>query len=483
MKTSATLTRKQKLDLIDALEERKRRQLERRAVYEPNRGQRIVHESTKTVRAVFAGNGFGKSAAGVNEALWACLGWNPILKKTTAVPIRVIIVLDKPDKVETVWLPEIKKWYALKPEQLHKKGRPYFNSITFDNGSEMMFMFWEQEPMSFESIELDVAIFDEPCPRFLYIALRRGARKRGRKPWFLIIGTPLAAPWLRTDLYEPWARGEAPDTECFKFGTKENEANLAEGYIESFSRVLTEKEKAVRLEGAWFDTDGLALAHLFDRSVHLVPAPKWPPHWPTICVIDPALAKAHVAILVGITKDGGLVYLKELSAKCPPREFARRLKEMYTGYRVVDIICDSMGSSELTGGDGLLSFIRVLNDEGVRCRPTTYDEKQDEGFIQMIQDVLALPLEANNFGKIEPKLKIVASCSGIIADIETVQWERYRNSEEHKPKLAISKKDFLACLKYALAAQPRFNKGSEKVLRQGSGASWNNREKWRREKR
>lgn len=477
------LSRQQKLDMLDALDEKKRRQQERRAAYLPNVGQSLVHLSRQKVRLVLAGNGGGKTALGVNEVLAFANGWNPWTKETTVVPARIIVVLDKPDKVETVWLPEIKKWYPLKAEQLHKRGKPYYSAISFDNGSELIFMFWDQEPMTFESLELDVAVFDEPPPRHIYISLRRGGRKKGTNPRFLIIGTPLSAPWLRTDIYEPWSRGDAPDTECFRYGTRVNEANLADGYIESFSRVLTEKEKAVRLEGAFFDLDGLALAHLFDRSVHLIPQPRWPTNWPTIVVIDPAMAKAHVAILVGITKDDQLVYLKELSAKCPPREFARRLKEMYAGYRVVDIVCDSMGSSELTGGDGLLSFIRVLNEEGIRCRATSYDEKQDEAFIQMIQDVLALPLEPNNFGKIEPRLKIVATCSGIIADVETVCWEKIRNSEDHKPKLSIAKKDFLACLKYALAAQPRFNKGSEKVIRQGDGSSWNNKEKWRRSQR
>lgn len=475
------LTREEKLRLLDVIEEKKRRLIERRETYVPNNGQRPVHESQATVRAVFAGNGGGKTALGVHEALWACLGHNPVSGRTSKVPARIIVVLDKPDKVETVWLPEIKKWYPVKPEQLHKRGKPYYTAITFDNGSELLFMFHDQEPMTFESIELDFAVFDEPPPRFVYVALRRGGRKKGSRPRFLIIGTPIAASWLRTDIFEPWSRGEAPDTECFRYGTKENERNLAEGYIESFSSVLTDKEKRIRLEGEFFDLDGLALAHLFKRDTHLIPAQdyKWPPQWPVMVVIDPAMSKPHVAVMVGITKEDRLVYLKELSAKCDAREFSRRLKEFYAGYRVVDIICDSLGSSDMSGGDGVLSFIQVLRDNGIRVRATTYDEKQDEAFIQLIQDSLALPLVPDNFGKYEPRLKILSNCAGVIADIETVQWERYRNEEMFKPKLAIGKKDYLACLKYALAAQPHFSKGRERVIRGQSSASWNNREKWR----
>ncbi len=474
-----TLSKQEKLKLLDAIEEKRRRALEKRESYVPNAGQLKVHASSKKVRAVFAGNGGGKTALGVNEAIWAAGGFNPIAKKTHRVPSSVIVVLDKPEKVEKTWLPEIKKWYPLKPEQMHKRGKPYITAITFDNGSEIFFMFHDQDPMSFESLEVDFVVFDEPPPRHIFIALMRGGRKKGSNAKFLIIGTPISEPWLRTEIYEPWVRGEAPETECFRYGTEVNKANLAEGYIDSFKSYLSEKEQRIRLEGEFFNLDGLALAHLFKRQTHCIERPKWPPNWPVIVVIDPAMSKAHVAILVGITPEDRLVYLKELSAKCAPRDFARRLKEFYAGYRVVDIVCDSLGSSELSGGDGLLSFIQVLRDHGIRVRATTYDEKQDEAFIQMIQEALALPLEPDNFGRREPRLKIVEDCRGIISDVETVQWEKYRNEDQYKPKLSISKKDYLACLKYALAAQPRFQKGRERPIRGDTRAGLRNQEKWR----
>lgn len=481
MTSTKTLSREEKLALLDALEERRRRQAERRESYSPNSGQRPVHLSAAKLRAVFAGNGGGKTALGVHEALWAALGHNPISGANSPVPARVVVVLDKPEKVDSVWLPELKKWYTLRPEQMHKRGKPYISALTFDNGSELFFMFHDQEPMSFESLEVDFVVFDEPPPRNIFISLFRGGRKKFSNPRYLIIGTPIAASWLRTEVYEPWARGESPEVECFRYGTAANEANLADGYIQSFSRLLSEKERRIRLEGEFFDLDGLALAHLFKRDVHLIDQPAWPQSWPTMVVIDPAMAKPHTAILLGITPEDELVYLKEMAAKVPGKEFAARLKQFYAGYRVVDIVCDSLGSSDMSGGDGILSFIQVLRDCGVRVRATTYDEKQDEAFIQLIQDALALPMEPDNFGRKEPRLKIVRHCAGIIADIETVQWERYRNEEIFKPKLAISKKDYLACLKYGLAAQPRFTKGNERIIRGKAPVSWNAREKWRRQ--
>lgn len=473
------LSKKEKLDLLDALEAKKQRQLSRRDNYSPNGGQRGVHASEKQIRVVTAGNGGGKTALAVNEALWALTGHNQVTGKYTDVPARVIVLLDQPMKVAQTWLPEIKKWYPLKPEQLHKDGKPFVSRVSFENGSELIFMFHETEPMAFESIELDMMIADEPFARHIWVALFRGGRKKGRVARFLLVGTPISGSWLREDIVEPWSRGELDNVSVHRYGTIENQANLSEGYVEQFSKILTEKERLIRLEGQFADLDGLALAHLFSRKHHLVSAfnYRWPPNWPVVVTIDPALAKKHVALMLGVTQQNQLVVLRELSLKGTAPQFATELKKWMAGFRVVDIVCDSMGSGDLTGGDGSLSFIASLQRNGVRCRATTYDEKQDEAWLDMIQQVLVVPDEPDNFGRQEPRLKVLDTCIGLIHDIETVAWEKYRLEDIYKPKLDIKKKDFLACLKYGLAAQPAFDKGRERVIRGKNPAGLRNSDK------
>lgn len=453
--------------MLDVLEAKRKKNTQRTANYKPNTGQLPVHSSHARVRAVFSGNGAGKTAMAVQEALWAAEGFNPILQEHTQVPARVVVVLDRPEKVEQVWLPELRKWRTFKPDQFHKKGKPYISQISFANGSELVFLFHEMEPMAVESVEVDFAVFDEPCPRHLYIGLRRGGRKKHTVARYLLIGTPIAGSWQRVDIYEPWSRGELPDHECFRFGTIVNEANLAEGYIEDFSRVLTDKERAIRLEGAFHDLDGLGLAHLFKRDTHVIPAEdfRWSPTWPVIIAIDVAMSKPHVALMMGVTSDDQLIVLKELTLKATAPEFAPRFKEWTRGYQVSDIVVDSLGSSDLSGGDGPLSFIASLQKHGIRCRATNYSEKSDEAWISMIRECLAKPEEPDNYGKREPRLKVLSNCIGLIADIETVAWQKHRTEDLLKPKLDISKKDYLAALKYCLAGQPRFLKGKERVIR------------------
>lgn len=453
------LTKEEKLKLLDLLDEKERRLKNRRARYTPNPGQMPVHTSSKAIRAVFSGNGAGKSCMGANEALWAAEGFNPIRKVVTPSPSRGVVVLDNPDKVDQQWLPELQKWSVIEERQLKKNGKPYYTQITFDNGSEILFMFHDQHPLRFESIEADWLIFDEPPPRKIYIALMRGLRKAHSQPWMLFLGTPITAAWMRKELWEPFVKGEAEHIECFRFKTDVNKVNLNWDFYEQvYFKNLSEKEKKIRREGQFFDLEGLALTHLFDRDVHLVSPFPWPNHYPVVVVIDPHPRKKHVACMVGADREGELFYIKEFSSASAPEQFSHELLEFYKGYRVYDIVCDNLGSTPMTGGDGNMSFIDKLNQVHRFVRPTTYHEKNDEAFINNIRQVLEIPIQADNLGRNLPKLRIFSDCLGIINDIENVEWEKWKNKNEDeiKPKLAIGNKDYLATLKYALATPISF---------------------------
>jgi hypothetical protein len=473
------LTREQKLALYDVIQEKKRRARNAQAIFDANEGQRPVLASQALERWVTAANGSGKTALAVHDAVWAAQGYNPVTEKFTKVPARVIVLLDSPEKVADVWLPEIQKWFDISKWQFHKRGKPYIKEIGLQNGSQIIFMFHLQEPMAFESIEWSHLVADEPMPRHIYIALKRGGRTIGTEGRVLIIGTPISQSWIRTDIIEPWSQGLRKDTDCFRFSTYVNKDNLRTGYIEHMEAILSEKERRIRLHGEFYDLSGLALAHLFKREVHIVKPFKWPGNWPCVVAIDPAMSKPHVASLLGVNHDEQLFYIKELSLKATPVEFARQLRNWYRDYPVVDIVCDSLGSSSMSGGDGLKSFIDVLNDEGVRARPTTYQDKDDERWIQAIQDVLYIPETTGDVPKIRtnvPKLRIFEGNSGIVNDIENVQWLQVKNMDLFKPKLDISKKDYLATLKYGLAANPSYRKRRARVHSLGA-VNWRDRER------
>jgi len=460
-----SLSREQKLLFLKGMEEKSRRERQKVDRYEPNSGQLPVHLSEAQIRICTAGNGGGKTTLGVQEILASIYGYNPWHKKNTPVPTRNIVVLDNPDKVEKLWLPALSEWSNLDPKWLKKLGRHHVMQIVYPNGADLSFYFHQQDALIFESIEMDgLVVFDEPPPRHCWVGLRRGGRVKGRQTRYLFVGTPISRAWIRKELIEPAQKGEIDNVDVFKFGTEANRKNLSPGFIEDFSSILSPKERRIRLHGDYFDLSGLALAHLFDRTVHIVPPFDIDPKWPCVIAVDPHPSKAHHAIMMTCDAGGQLYVIDEMAHNLVAKEFAIKLKEFMGKRYVVDIVCDSLGSSDMTGGEGFYSFIQVLQREGIRIRATTYEDKSDEAFIDRIQSQLAIPAAIDNFGMQLPKLRIFEHCQGVVSDIENVQWTKVKGIDENKPKLDITHRDYLACLKYALSTHLVPNKGKVKAV-------------------
>ncbi len=466
----SNLTREQKLELIAALEEKKRRELLKKPIYVPNKGQLQFHKSPSANRFNLSGNSAGKSTALVNELAWILQGYNPILDIHYKAGKRVAVVLDNTRKVEEVILAEFRKWHDLPDAWVKKEGKPTVSKLVNDR-VEISFYSVESSPSLFEGTTLSDVYVDEPIPKYLYIALMRSLRSKQHPGRFTFVGTPISAPWLRTDIYEPWVKGELPNTEVLRWSTYDNIQNLNKDGVDSFARALSPEEKKTRLEGAFFDADAQALAHLWKRDIHIVKQQDldWKKEWPCVVGLDPHYSKPHIAVLVGATPSNKQIVLKELSLKLTAREFAYALIEFIEGYRVIDIVCDSLGSAEMTGNEGFNSFIDVLNQElrakgkpGVRA--TTYADKSHEAAIDRLQTGLLVPTVKDNFGMAIPKLRVMENCRGLIDNIETVGWQKNRLTGEIKPKLDTSTKDYLSALCYALAANVHFKRGDDRPV-------------------
>lgn len=456
------LTREEKIQLLAALEEKRRRALIQKATLEPTPGQMAVITSPALERYLFCGNGFGKSCILVNEVHWAATGWNPFTKQKTPVPAKICLMLDSPEKVQD-FVAEYRKWNPLTEDQLHKAGKPHWSSITYPNGSAITVYSHQVEPLKLEGSQWTHIFFDEPPPKDVFVAIFRGARIKGRPARVLLAGTPITAAWLRTEVWEPWVKGQSPTTECFRGESSENAQNLESGWLERFSSKLTAKEKQIRLKGEFFDLDGLALSHLFRRTTHVVHRAdmEWGDHWPCCVITDPHPSKAHVAILMGCDPDNRLYVLDEFKEKLVARDFATALvaRGWFRDYNVIDVVHDSLGEGDTTSGEGFKSFATVMNEVLAplrkRTRATTFEDKCDEDFIERIRDNLLLPPEPS---PPIPRLRILSHCIGSVEDIERVEWFQDKQIKENKPKLDLRKRDFLACIKYGLATRLFYDK-------------------------
>jgi len=453
------LTKEEKLKLIQALEEKERRKNTRQE-FVPHSGQLAVLKSQKLTKIVTSGNGWGKSTFAVNLIHARALGIDKWNKRSTKVPLRIVVVLDHPDKIEEVYSTEYRKWHPL--EDLvtqHKHGKPYVTEWVYKNGSSVKFMTWQQDLVTFESIQFDLAVYDEPPPRPIFIALSRGQRDKRVQPETVIVGTPVTsdAAWLREDFVQPWTEGKRNDIECFTGGTVENEHNLQKGYIERFSALLTEKEKRVRLQGEFSSIEGLAFGHLVNDTTHQISKEvvNWDYSWPVVVGLDPHPTKSHVAVMVGRRPyDDKLFVLKEISEKATARNFASTLLGWATGYRVVEWICDSLGSAETTGHEGFRSFIEVLNECGIRVRATTFDEKLHEDAVNRIREMLALEDSGPPIHEMSPRLKFIeGQVPRAYKELKNISWVYDKKRELNKPKLDSARLDYFSALTYALSSK------------------------------
>lgn len=478
------LTKEEKLKLIQALEEKERRKHGRQE-FTPHPGQLKVLKSKKLLKIVTSGNGWGKSTFAVNLINARALGVDKWNDKKTKVPLRIVVVLDHPSKIADVYSTEYRKWHNMEGITELKHGKPYVNEWVYKNGSSVKFMTWDQNIVTFESIQFDLAIYDEPPPRPIFIALSRGQRDKQVQPETVIVGTPVTteSAWLREDFVLPWVEGKRKDIECFTGGTNENAKNLQEGYIERFESLLTEKEKRVRLFGEFSSIEGLAFGHLIHDISHQIPKAQftWDYSWPVVVGIDPHPSKAHTAVLVGRRPhDDKLFVIKELSQKATARDFAAKLLEWSSGYRVLEWICDSLGSGDSTGHEGFKSFIQVLNDCGIRARATTFDEKSHEDAVNRIREMLALEDSGPPLHEKLPRIRFIeGETPRTYKELKNIAWIYDKKRELNKPKLDSAKLDYFSALTYALSSRNLAKSyGSYDILRPATqnkaiGSSYN----------
>lgn len=456
---SAGLNREAKLARLAAIEEKRKRIMRSKPQYVATPGQLKVLACKARNRFNFSGNGGGKTTMLVHEMVAIAKGTDPWKKHTTRVPAKVIVVVDNARKIDERIIPELKKWYEIDDSWLKRLGKPYTSRIEWDNGSVIDFYSADADPSSFEGIEASAVLVDEPIPRTLYIALKRSLRVKGHLNTFLFCGTAISEAWLRREIYEPWVKGELPDTECFRMSSDDNAVNLADGYLEEFGRSLSEAEKEVRLRGGFFDTEALALAHLWNRAYHVVPTEQWRyEDSPCVIAVDPHSVKPHTAILLTCDKQDNFIAIKEMSFRGNATQFAERLVAFKSGYKVIDIVCDSLGAMEGTSFEGMHSFIEGVRKTGIQIRSTLFKEKNAEDLVSRLQNALTLPDKENQFGQRIPRLRVLSQCRSLIADIEAAAWQKNRMTGELLPKIDTSIRDTLSCLGYALAANLFYDK-------------------------
>jgi len=436
--------------------------------YAPNPVQERVHRSGAFIRALFSGNGVGKTTACIQEALWTSQGIHPF-RETARLPNTVIIVLDDSSKADTVYIKQLRKkrWYDVSKLKLEKHGRSYTQEVIFPNGSNWIFMTHEMAEDKWESIECACVIFDEPPPRFIFIALLRGMREKDMRPWIMFAGTPRGryAPWMYREIYRPWKFKEDAEIECFFGSTDDNLVNLDADTIKRWEKRYTKDELMTRRHGSFEFLSGRIFTE-FSSAIHVEQKFPWPRAWPVILAIDPHLRKNHVAVLLGIDSDKDIHVIAEFETSLAGEDAAAFFIDCCKPYWIRTAVCDNFGSIDLysvKNSKERKSFIKIFNETALRLgkptlqlRATTNKEKKDNEWIEDMKDMLG-PKRTTD-GQLRPRFHVFESCVKVIDNFESYVWDehtgRKADLQEPKEEPLGTNCDHLMCVKYGIATKP-----------------------------
>lgn len=167
--------------------------------YRPHTGgQRQFHQSDAIVRALFPGNGFGKTTAAGNEVNWWVTHTHPF-QKTPSWPTIII------------WCCETFKQFKILRSQLEMEcfdGRPRFNKVdhtyTWEDGSQMFLVSGDSSWTHVQGINPDLVVFDEEPPEALWGEMRMRRRGRRKTRYIFAATATQGMTWMYRDLYLPW---------------------------------------------------------------------------------------------------------------------------------------------------------------------------------------------------------------------------------------------------------------------------------------
>lgn len=254
-------------------------------------GQMQFHKSPKRFRFFGGGNRVGKTTGGTADFTWSNTGTHPFRKNKLPI-LSAIIVTDFENAAKNVLEKKVEELvppHMVTRIERHQGGA--FKRLFWQGGSVTDVYSHDQDPKVFEGTRYHRVWCDEPPPKHILTALMRGLVDFGGE--LVITGTPL----MDQDLfqrYEAWR--SAPESSPWDFiicDTYMNARNIGEGdvalgtsRIKAFEAELDPEERALRIQGAFAQMQGLIFTQ-WSRKTHVIEPKDIPHNWSIIESIDP----------------------------------------------------------------------------------------------------------------------------------------------------------------------------------------------------
>lgn len=457
--------------------------------YAPHPKQSLFHKSRKSqVRGSFARNQGGKTTMflieilswGFGEDLWS---GQPIEKigKTKWQP-RMRFFIGAQDysnaHAETI-LPKLNELLPLKELGVEfQKTSGIINRLVFPEpySFSIKLLSYDQAESKQEGPTWNGGGFDEPPPRGMYVACRRGCMKHAAP--IVFVATPLREPWMYDDIYAHKSSVHV-ETEAdlkllkwdskaiIKIGRNDNPHITAE-QMAAFEESLDEEEKQARIHGEFLHLQGRVYKSfdratmVLDRDKFFVDHPGWQ-SYPSFCVMDPHDRKPFAIAWGVLTPRDEIVFIEEWPSfdfakqktwRWSIEEYAQMIRErerqIWTErgsdavtWRIMD---PNFGRTQKAGGG--LTVEETFADLGLFF-DTSVDDDIESGHMAVKSDI---------FNK---RVFWLSNCLNSAKAMENYTWDDYRGQGDRAPKERPKDKfkDFADLVRYVSKSDLHYEAG------------------------
>ena len=360
-----------------------------------------------------------------------------------------------------IW-PEITRWWPKARYTKSKGARPFDSKIVTDRGSIGDLMTYDQDPDQFESVKLDLCIFDEPPPYKIFAATIARMRPGG----IIMIGmTPLTgAGWLFDRLENPWMAKSWGityadiESACTTHGFN---GYLDHDAIDKKINEYDEEEREARITGKPMHLQGLVYK-TFNPKTHVVEPFEIPADWPRYLIVDPHDRRPFAMLWAAVSPDEK-IYIYDEWPNVPYHtlktssyriaDYANLIREREGNTPAKERIIDAKFGHQSKANTGGKSIRDLFDDEGLYF----HDSYTDKGGLiehghQQVREYLALGTDG------KPGLMLFSNCQNTIYSFGHYTWADPKRSSEAsaKEKPKEDHKDFMDLVRYLSMEGPRY---------------------------
>lgn len=360
-------------------------------------------------------------------------------------PVRIRLLAEKTDTLAEVQNPYLRKFFA--PEMLAatKKGQTgVIDHWLCSNGSQIDSLTYQQDPASMEGWSGMASIYDEPPPRAVFVANRRGLVDH--KGISLFSMTPLKEPWISDEI------ANNPDPAYFSITMSSyDNPHVDPTALDDFFSTLTDEERETRRDGKFLHLQGLIFKE-FDKQTHVV-EPFVPDRQYTVYVsIDTHPRTEQAVVFAAVDRKERVYVFKELFRHGTPEEVAGWIAAFHRDVHPVRLaLIDPSSQGDSNRGDSTFDLIsRRLRDEGV---PLDFGSKDLSGGIAIMHEYF----RSRNG---QASLFVTEDCTRTLWELQRYVWEDWKGgnaqskTELNKPR---DRDDHLIeCTRRILQLPPRW---------------------------